>query len=106
MNRAFLCLLPIALGACGGHVILGAGDGGASSGNGGGNPPGASDDAGAGQPPPGTPFPVCPGTPPKTGWSCPTPNQGCAYVDVQAGTCESWTCNKSYEWQSSTPAGC
>jgi hypothetical protein len=54
----------------------------------------------------GGPFPICPGDKPTSGASCPTQNQGCAYVDLKAGTCESWTCSASYEWESSTPAGC
>lgn len=102
---ALFLLIP----ACGGQIILGApdsgevpvtsvvgagenaGDGGSSASNG-----GSSDSN----------FPVCPGQEPKAGYTCTTPNQGCAYVNLQQKTCESWTCSANHVWVSSTPAGC
>ncbi len=53
----------------------------------------------------GTPFPVCPNPAPDVGWSCNTPNQGCAYVDYTTGACISFVCENGH-WVSSTPAGC
>jgi hypothetical protein len=53
----------------------------------------------------GTPFPVCPNPAPDVGWSCSTPNQGCAYVDYETGACVSFVCSNGH-WISSTPAGC
>ena len=106
MTRFLLACLLFSLPACGGHVILAAADSGEPSSGNGSSP--SSDDGGAGEPssPPGSPFPVCPGSQPKAGWSCPNANQGCAYVDLQAGTCVSWTCNSAHQWEPSTPAGC
>ncbi len=126
MSRLLLILL-LALPGCGGQIILGLPDAGPSEGSGqngspcatdkdcAGDEPGAcvrgqcatqsAEDAGLPTPANG-PFPVCPGAKPRTGSSCPTPNQGCAYVDVTEGTCESWTCSDGYVWESSTPAGC
>jgi hypothetical protein len=110
----FAAFFLFAAPACGGRVILAAADSGPGSGN-----EDPSDDGGLGDPspsqpgspgkpspPPGSPFPICPGTQPKPGWACPTPNQGCAYVNVQEHTCASVTCGENYEWAVSTPAGC
>jgi len=114
MSRFLPALFLLAIPACGGHIILDleAPDGGRASSS---SPPPSSsspspsnDDSGSGQStsPPGSPFPVCPGMQPQAGSPCPTQGQGCAYVDLTAGTCESWTCSSSSEWVSSTPAGC
>ena len=102
MPRILLALFLLGLPACGGHVVYAAADSGGGSNSG--NPP-SPDDAG-GQTAPGSPFPVCPGMQPQPGSSCPTANQGCAYVDLRTGACESWTCNAHNQWESSTPAGC
>ncbi len=98
--------LTVAASACGGHVIQSAPD--ASAGTDPPSSPPPPDDAGTGATPPtgSSTFPICPGMEPATGSACPTPSQGCAYVDVTLGTCESWTCDPSGHWVSSTPAGC
>src|SRR5208282_1157732 len=54
----------------------------------------------------GSAFPICPNVAPKAGWSCPTPNQGCAFVDYDTGACVSFVCDSGGHWASSTPAGC
>ncbi len=116
-----------ALAGCGGHIILGFPDSGepastttcTSDDECVGGQPGSCqrgqcttslDDGGSGSgrggQGTGGPFPVCPGLKPASGSPCPIQNQGCAYVDLKAGTCESWTCSASNEWVSSTPAGC
>jgi hypothetical protein len=121
LSLALLLTAP----ACGGHIILGAPDSGVPANTNvcasdndcvGGEPgscqagrcttPGEDGGSVSSSPPPNGPFPECPGTKPETGSACSTPNQGCAYVDITAGTCESWTCDSKGEWESSTPAGC
>jgi hypothetical protein len=100
MPKILFALFLLGLPACGGHVIYAAGDAGEGSNPGNANSP---DDAGGG---PGSPFPVCPGVQPQPGSACPTQNQGCAYVDLKTGSCQSWTCDAHNQWESSTPAGC
>ena len=101
--RKFLLAAFFLTTACGGRIILAADDAGTST------PPGF-EDAGATPTPVPTgstgSFPECPGLAPKTGSACLTPNQGCAYVDVTANTCASWTCDATSHWVLSTPAGC
>jgi hypothetical protein len=96
MGRA-LALLTLALlaTACGGR--LEAPDGGtSSSGSSGGTSSGGSSGGGD--------FPVCPSQPPAIGASCSPAGStaGCAYL---SGTCESFVCDGSGHWQSSTE-GC
>ncbi|MGO8999911.1 MAG: hypothetical protein ACLQVI_41825 [Polyangiaceae bacterium] len=91
---------------CGGQIILAAPDSGAVPVT---SVTGTSEDAGTDGAPGtsnGQPFPECPGTQPQAGYTCTTPNQGCAYVNVQTGACVSWTCDSTGHWVSSTPAGC
>ena len=124
----FLLAVLFALPGCGGHVILAQPDSGEPTSNTtcatdtdcvNGSPgscqrgecvPLPAEDGGNGEPATGPvvgkPFPICPGVKPEAGSPCPTANQGCAYVDVAAGTCESWTCSASNQWVWSTPAGC
>jgi hypothetical protein len=117
MTRIFCSLLfafavALAATACGGRAISATTDGGNGTqpGENNNNP---SDDGGPDDPSqepgstkPGSPFPICPGSEPKPGWSCPTPHQGCVYVNVQKNTCSSLTCDENHRWQVSTPAGC
>jgi hypothetical protein len=98
MGRALALLLLAS--ACGGRLETadggtsssGSGSGGTSSGGSGG---GASS---------GTDFPVCPAQPPVVGTSCGAAGSsaGCAYL---SGTCESFVCDASGHWQTSTE-GC
>ncbi len=111
-----LACLAVGLAACGGQIIVNPGDGGlvpvtsvvsggqgsSSSGDAGAASSGENGSSGGS----GTDFPECPATQPEPGFTCTTPNQGCAYVDLQAGTCASWTCSKDHVWVVSTPAGC
>jgi hypothetical protein len=109
MTRLLLGFLLFALAGCGGHVVLVAGDGGAGSSSSGsgenGSSSGSGGNNGSSSGGGGEPFPICPGSPPRAGWSCPTKDQGCIYV-TQGGTCVSWKCNKSNQWESITPEGC
>ena len=102
--------------ACGGRTLEGpSGSGGSSSGTGNDSSSNDQDAAseqsasggssGSSGGKTGTPFPVCPNPAPDVGWSCSTPNQGCAYVDYDTGTCISFVCESGH-WISSTPAGC
>jgi hypothetical protein len=107
----FTAVAALATVACGGRTLEGpSGSGQGTTGSN--DPPGDDQDAassesssssGGGKT--GTPFPVCPNPAPDVGWSCSTPNQGCAYVDYETGACVSFVCSNGH-WVSSTPAGC
>jgi hypothetical protein len=96
MGRA-LALVLLAT-ACGGR--LEAPDGGTSSSGSSGSSGGTSSGGSSG----GGDFPVCPADPPAVGTSCSPAGSrgGCAYLN---GTCESFVCDGSGHWQSSTE-GC
>jgi hypothetical protein len=112
MLKLLLGLSLLAIPACGGHLYYGLQDGGESSSSSSSNTPSSNEDGGtsssnpAPSPSTGSPFPVCPGSAPLTGSACLNQNQGCAYVNVDEGTCASWTCSSSNVWVSSTPEGC
>jgi hypothetical protein len=110
---AFSFAAAVALSGCGGQIIMGTGDAGAEPvtsvvGSSPGSEDAGTDGAYTGSNPgnPGGAFPECPGQQPEAGETCTTPNQGCAYVNIQNGSCVSWTCSASGAWYSSTPAGC
>ncbi len=116
-RRRLLLPLPllavVATFACGGRTLEGPSESvqGSSGGTGNDSPAGDQDAAstqsasGSSGGKTGTPFPVCPNPAPDVGWSCSTPNQGCAYVDYDTGACVSFVCESGH-WISSTPAGC
>ena len=109
MLKLLLALPFLAIPGCGGHLYYGFQDAGESSST---NTPSSNEDGGTNSSTPapsgstGSPFPICPGSAPLTGSACLNQNQGCAYVNVDDGTCASWTCSSSNVWVSSTPAGC
>jgi hypothetical protein len=115
-SRRALAFLALSLAACGGRTLempTAGADGGAAaatgsdsagSEDGGASSTGSSGSGGSGS---GNGyFPVCPNNAPQAGWSCETPNQGCAYVVLPSNDCVSFTCDASGHWVNSTPAGC
>jgi hypothetical protein len=101
--RVCLCVILLALAACGARVDPGGGgDQDAAPPTAGGTDAGTDDVHAVDV----FHFPICPAVPPVVGSPCLTPDQGCRYVDEKTGTCLAFACDGSTGLWRDAPEGC
>lgn len=94
--------LGLGLAACGGKILVVAGDGGDDA------PASSATGTGGDDASPGGDFGVCPATAPTIGSSCSEPGHGCAYYEQNGAatvSCQALLCDASGHWQASS-TGC